>query len=91
MGYSPSFPEILTAASLAHHGLLGSVEHMELEDVDLASVPAEHLASLASSVTESVSLWNVASCVGLLDNIKCKWFLSSTLTSNLKDLGLSVI
>ena len=39
------------AASLANHGLLGSVEWMRLDDVDLTSVPAEHLASLASSVT----------------------------------------
>ena len=43
-GHTPLLPEITTAASLAHHGLLRSVEDMWLEDVDLASVPAEHLA-----------------------------------------------
>ena len=40
-GNGPPLPEILTAATLAHHGKLGSVEEMWLEDVDLASVPAE--------------------------------------------------
>ena len=37
--------EIVTAASLAHHGMLGFVEDMWLGqgDVDLASIPAEHM------------------------------------------------
>ena len=50
-----NLPEITCAASLAHHGLLGSVEEMSLCDVDLTSVPAEHLASLFSSVTVYVN------------------------------------
>ena len=53
-GTPPLLPEIMAAASLAHHGLLGSVECMWLNCVDLASVPAEHLASLASCVTMGV-------------------------------------
>ena len=58
-GHTPLLPEITTAASLAHHGLLRSVEDMWLYDVDLASVPAEHLASLASIVTGSIDIKNV--------------------------------
>ena len=57
---NPSLPEITTAASLAHHGFLGSVKVMVLEDVDLASVPAEHLASLAACATERVVIQNVS-------------------------------
>ena len=38
-------PGITCAASLDHHGLLGSVRNLELWNVDLTSVPAEHLAS----------------------------------------------
>ena len=49
--YTPSLLEIVTAASLAHHRLLGSVWRIVLHDVDLASVPAQHLAALASCVT----------------------------------------
>ena len=49
--YTSSLPLITCAASLAHHRLLGSVWFMDLRDADLTSVPAEHLASLASSVT----------------------------------------
>ena len=67
-------PVITCAASLAHHGLLGSVRLMRLDDVDLTSVPAEHLASLASSVTESVTIINVSGCglVTILDNVKSR-------------------
>ena len=66
-----SLPEITCAASLAHHGYIDSVEEMKLWDVDLTSVPVEHLAFLAS-VTEYVSISNVSGCglVTILDNVK---------------------
>ena len=61
------------AASLAQHGLLGSVKKgMTLLDVDLTSVPAEHLASLVSSVTGSVAIWNVSGLVTILDSVKSR-------------------
>ena len=65
-------PEISIAASLAHHGLLGSIKNMDLCDVDLVSVPAEHLASLASCVTRRVIISNVSNTVNILDNVKCQ-------------------
>ena len=67
-----NLPEITCAASLAHHGLLGSVEEMSLWDVDLTSVPAEHLASLFSSVTMGVDISNVSGLVNILDSVKSK-------------------
>ena len=76
LGRYPSIlPAITCAASLAHHGLLGSVWGMRLFDVDLTSVPAEHLASLVSSVTERVYIHNVCGCdlVTILDSVKSKW------------------
>ena len=65
-------PEIICAASLAHHGLLGSVAWMRLGDVDLTSVPTEPLASLASSVTGRVLIENVSGCdlVTILGSVK---------------------
>ena len=68
----PLLPEITTAASLAHHGLLRSVEWMRLRDVDLSSVPAEHLASLASCVTDNVYIRNVnnTDLTSILDSSK---------------------
>ena len=65
----PSLSDIATAASLAHHGLLTSIETMTLLDVDLASVPAQHLASLASCVTKRMGLTNVTNCdiISILD------------------------
>ena len=67
-------PAISCAASLAHHGLLGSMQRMVLRDVDLTSVPAEHLASLASSVTFSVCIQNVSGCdlITILDSVKSR-------------------
>ena len=71
----PLLPEITTAASLAHHGVLGSVEWLNLWDVDLASVPAYHLASLAGCVTGHVEIENVRNCdlISILDSVKCQW------------------
>ena len=68
----PRLSEIIRAASLAHQRLLGSMWGMWLHDVDLTSVPAEHLASLASCVTGRVVIENVRGCglVTILDNVK---------------------
>ena len=74
--YESQLAEITCAASLAHHGLLGSVREIRLCNVDLTSVPTEHLASLASSVTASVTIKNVRGSyydlVTILDSVKCK-------------------
>ena len=80
--YSPRVPEITTAASLAHHGFLGSVKEMRLENVDLASVPAEHLASLASCVTRHIIIRNVSKCdiTNILDSVKCRELTISSQT-----------
>ena len=69
----PLLPEITTAANLAHHGMLGSVEEMWLSDMDLASVPPVHLASLTSCVTSRVGIINVSNCdlVSILDSLQC--------------------
>ena len=70
----PNLPVITSASSLAHHGLLGSVDEMVLVDIELTSVPTEHLISLASSVTKSVSIWKVSGCelANILDSVKSK-------------------
>ena len=61
-------------ASLAHHGLLGSVDMLQLYNVDLSPVPAQHLASLASCVTSSLDIENVSGCdlASLLTSVKCR-------------------
>ena len=69
-----NLPAITCAASLAQHRLLGSVYMMLLKDVDLTSVPAEHLASLVSRVTGYVTISNVSGCdlVTILDSVRSK-------------------
>ena len=79
--FPPLLPEITTPASLAHHGmldcsmnlLLGPVNFVSLRDVDLASVPAEHLASLTSCVTHNFEIENVSNCdiVNIFDHVTC--------------------
>ena len=63
---------ITCASSLAKYGLLGSVKGMRLWNIDLTSVPAEHLASLVSSVTGHVHIREIRGCdlVNILDNVK---------------------
>ena len=89
-GSPPTLPEITTAASLAHHGLLGSVELMSLRDVDLASVPAEHLASLASCVTMVVGIQNVNNFDIILNHVKCEMLYISGQTLNSEKTRLLV-
>ena len=62
------------AASLAHHGLLRAACNLWLNDVDLISVPTQHMVSLASFVTNNLQIINVSGCdlVSLLPRVKCK-------------------
>ena len=65
------------AASLAYHGLLGQAEEntcLALKNVDLTSVPDEHLASLLSRVATNVYIHNISDCglVTTLNFVKCK-------------------
>ena len=72
----PRLPEITCAASLAYCGLLNSVDGMRLRGLDLASVPAQHLASLVSCVTWNIEIRSdVSGCdlVSFLDSLKCEW------------------
>ena len=71
--HSSCLPEITTAASLAHHGLLGSVKFMTLVH-DPASIPTEHLASLASCASCRLYISNVSNSdiFSILDSVKCK-------------------
>ena len=68
----PRLREITTAASLAHHGILDSVDDMVLENVDLTSVPVKHLASLASCVTQCVEIINISNVIIILDSVNCE-------------------
>ena len=70
-----SLSEIHFAASLAHHGLLVSIHGLRLRDVNLSSVPTQHLASLASCVTWRVDMKDVRGCnlATLFDSLReCK-------------------
>ena len=65
---------VTCGAALAHHGLLGPVDKLVLNDVDVSEVPAQHLASLASCVTSFLRIENVIGgqqVVSLLTNLKC--------------------
>ena len=81
-GYLPYVPDIITAASLAHHRFLRSVQWMCLKNVDLASVPSEHLASLISGMTGFLFINNVSNfdLINILDNLKCEWLFISRQT-----------
>ena len=71
-----SIDDIRTAASLAHLGLLRSNKMWMFQDMDLNSVPADHLASLVSCVTNRVVMLNVSNTgsdlVSFLDSVKSR-------------------
>ena len=72
---SVKLPGTALAASLAHHGMFGSMKYLWLSNVDLTSVPAEHLGALASCATGGVDIYRVnCNLSPILDSIKCKWF-----------------
>ena len=68
---------ITSAAALAHHGLLGNIDYVVLfeDEVDLSSVPTQHLASLISNVTGQVMIsYNLRGCdlLPILESLKCE-------------------
>ena len=68
---------IAEAASLVYHGILGSVRGLTLKEVNLPSIPVEHLVSLVASVKEMVKIEDcyVSKLTGLspiLDNVQCE-------------------
>ena len=71
----PGPPMMVTTASLAHHGMLDSVKNIVLLNLDLTSVPTEHLAALASCVTGCVVINNVSNydLNSFLASLKCPW------------------
>ena len=72
---SGTLSAVSCAARLAHYGFHRSVNGLSLSKVNLSSVPAEHLASLASCVSRSVDIRNVSGCdlSPILDSLKCEW------------------
>ena len=64
----------MCATSLAHYGLLGSVENMILRNLNLRGTPTKHMASLVSCVTHSLNIDKVHNCdlVSILTSLECE-------------------
>ena len=62
----------LTAARLAHYGQI-EFDHLILQDLDLSTVPREHLCSLASSVKDMFDIQGIRGCdlIKIIDSTKC--------------------
>ena len=72
--YMDKISWIMCGASLAHHGLLGRLDTMRFEDVDLSSVPTKHLVSLTSSVRVGLCINNVSGCdlLSMISSLRCR-------------------
>ena len=86
VGRSPKLPVILTAASLAHHGVLRfnekRTQEVCLKNIDLGSIPIGQLGALAACIEDPtrgniqsahrLRIENVTNCdfINLLDNVK---------------------
>ena len=74
---------IADAASLAHHGFLGSVRGLSMKKAYLSSIPIEHLVSLVACVKDKVRIEDVVFhdfpegnyyryLLAILDNVQCE-------------------
>ena len=79
--------EIAITGCLAHYGILDSVRRMALTNVDLASVPAEHLASLAAIVKGELHISNMFNCdlTCFLKSVKCERLFISNQTLTIEE------
>ena len=71
--YFDKSEDVAKAACLAYHGLLpGPGWRLRLYNVNLSSVPTEHLTSLVSYFSHSVQIYNVDGCdlTPILDSVK---------------------
>ena len=82
---SASQAEIARAASMAHLGHLGTMKNMFLYDVDLSSIPAGHLSSLASCVTRLICIGNVSGLSPLVSSLQCEWLRISRQALNTEE------
>ena len=91
--HTPLIPEIITAATLAHHGFMDSVQenslgryvaNMKLQNVDLSRFPVAHLASLASCVEGTLVLENLTNCplIRILDRFQGRTLEISEMSLN---------
>ena len=65
---------LTSAAALAYRGLLKDVEEVFLHEVNLSTIPTDHLISLTSIVTDTFDTYdNVTGCdlVTILDSLQC--------------------
>ena len=64
---------VADAASFAHHGMLGKIDNLDLRNLDLSSIPADRLASLAACVRFCLDICNVTNTdlSPILDNVQC--------------------
>ena len=69
--YRISERDIRCGAFLSHQEKLGSMERMWLLDVDLASVPTQHMVSLIACMTKLLVIHTIGGCnlVSLLDSV----------------------
>ena len=72
--YTENLALLTSAAALAYRGLLKDVEEVFLHEVNLSTIPTDHLISLMSSVTDTFDIYdNVTGCdlVTILDSLQC--------------------
>ena len=76
-GQPPDIATLKCAASFAHLGLMGPLKNylgldLRLFNVNLASVPTQHLAALVSCVKDNFSIDNISGCdlVSILNSVK---------------------
>ena len=85
--HEPSVEEVRSAALLAWEGYLTSVKYMDIRNIDISDINSDHLAKLASIVTDSVYIRNIRhnnQLSSIMASVQCRelvlWDMSLSLT-----------
>ena len=66
----PTISVVSSAASFCFHGYITEVRYLILKEVDVSSIPADHLSALSSSITHLLYIDNVEGDIAPLLDVK---------------------
>ena len=76
----PTISVVSSAASFCFHGYITKLDNMTLKEVDVSSIPPDHLSALSSSITQTLYIDNMEGDITpVLLNVKTKYLIISNM------------
>lgn len=86
--HAPSVEEVRSAALLAWEGYLTSVKNMNITHIDISDINSDHLAKLASIVTDRVWINNIRhnnQLSSIMASVQCRWLVLVNMSLSLTE------